>query len=87
LVDNLTGGSFTANRLTVSLPGTFHVWLASPEAHFLKGRFLWANWDVEELKANAKEIEASEKFKIGLTGWPFGDAQWQFGGHFKHAGK
>ena len=47
------------------------MWLASPEAKFLKGKFLWANWDVDELKAQAKEIEASQRFNIQLVGWPF----------------
>lgn len=55
----------------VSLPASFHVWLASPEARFLKGKFLWANWDVDELKARAKAIESSATLSIGLNGWPF----------------
>ncbi|EXJ79236.1 hypothetical protein A1O3_08737 [Capronia epimyces CBS 606.96] len=55
----------------VSLPASFNVWLASPEARFLKGKFLWCNWDVDELKAQAKEIEAGTKLNIGLVGWPF----------------
>ncbi|RFU80063.1 short-chain dehydrogenase [Trichoderma arundinaceum] len=54
----------------VALPGCFHVWLASPEAEFLKGRFVWANWDVDELKAHAKEIEESMLLKVGLNGVP-----------------
>ncbi|KAK3686299.1 hypothetical protein LTR37_019982, partial [Vermiconidia calcicola] len=54
-----------------SLPASFHVWLASPEARFLKSRFLWANWDVDELKAKSKELEESEQFKVGVVGWPF----------------
>ncbi|KAH7323644.1 oxidoreductase [Rhexocercosporidium sp. MPI-PUGE-AT-0058] len=57
----------------VSLPASFNVWLASPEARFLKGKFLWSNWDVDELKARAKEIEAGEQFNIGLVGWPFSE--------------
>lgn len=61
----------------VSLPASFSVWLASPEARFLKGKFLWANWDVDELKARAKEIEASTQLDIGLIGWPFGGPSWQ----------
>ncbi|RFU80813.1 nadp-binding rossmann-fold containing [Trichoderma arundinaceum] len=56
----------------VSLPASFNVWLASPEARFLKGKFLWCNWDVDELKAQAKEIEEGTKLNIGLVGWPFG---------------
>lgn len=31
------------------LPGDFAVWLASPEAEFLAGKFVWAQWDVDEL--------------------------------------
>ncbi len=62
----------------VSLPASFHVWLASPEARFLKGKFLWANWDVDELKARAKEIEATTQLSIGLGGWPFQESDWKF---------
>ncbi|XP_014556025.1 hypothetical protein COCVIDRAFT_100819 [Bipolaris victoriae FI3] len=36
----------------VSLPGSFAVWLASPEAEFTKGRFLHSKWDVEDLVKN-----------------------------------
>jgi hypothetical protein len=61
----------------VSLPASFNVWLASPEAHFLKGKFLWTNWDVDELKAQAKEIEAGTRLSIGLGGWPFDIAGWK----------
>lgn len=61
----------------VSLPASFNVWLASPEARFLKGKFLWANWDVDELKAQAKEIESSTRLSIGLVGWPFETAGWK----------
>ena len=67
-----------ANFDLVSLPANFNVWLASPEARFLKGKFLWANWDVDELKARAKEIEASPQLSIGLDGWPFQGADWKF---------
>lgn len=64
----------------VSLPASFNVWLASPEAAFLKNKFLWANWDVEELKAEAKEIEGSTRLNIALGGWPFGeDINWTAG--------
>ena len=62
----------------VSLPASFNVWLASPEARFLKGKFLWANWDVDELKAQAKEIETTTQLSIGLNGWPFETGSWKF---------
>ncbi|KAF2095272.1 putative oxidoreductase [Rhizodiscina lignyota] len=61
----------------VSLPASFNVWLASPEARFLSGKFLWANWDVDELKTQAKGIETSTQLSIGLVGWPFQNASWK----------
>ncbi|KAL7917674.1 hypothetical protein ACQKWADRAFT_317164 [Trichoderma austrokoningii] len=54
----------------VALSACFHVWLASPEAEFLKGRFVWVNWDVDELKAHAKEIEESMLLRVVLNGVP-----------------
>lgn len=54
-----------------SLPADFAVWLASPEAAFTKGRYLWANWDIEELKDRAGEIEGSGLLRMGLGGVPF----------------
>ncbi|KEF53517.1 uncharacterized protein A1O9_10492 [Exophiala aquamarina CBS 119918] len=54
----------------VALPADFNVWLASPEAEFLKGKFVWANWDVDELKAHAKEIEESMLLRVVLNGVP-----------------
>lgn len=57
--------------LIVQLPGSVAVWLASDEAAFLTGRFIWANWDVDELKARAIEIRNSRYLlKIGLIGSP-----------------
>jgi len=64
-------GILEANSDLVSLPANFHVWLASPEARFLKGKFLWANWDVDELKARANELESNTQLNVGLVGWPF----------------
>jgi NAD(P)-dependent dehydrogenase (short-subunit alcohol dehydrogenase family) len=57
-----------ADSTTVTLPGQFHLWLASSEAEFLKGRFVWVNWDVDELKAHAEEIKGSALLKIDLNG-------------------
>ncbi|PMD53583.1 putative oxidoreductase [Hyaloscypha bicolor E] len=61
----------------ISLPASFNVWLASTEARFLKGKFLWANSNVDELKARAKEVEASTQLSIGLVGWPFEEGSWK----------
>jgi hypothetical protein len=61
----------------VSLPASFIVWLASPEARFLKGKFVWANWDIVELKAQAKIIEETAYLSVGLVGWPFDTDSWK----------
>jgi hypothetical protein len=50
----------------VDLPAHFMVWAASDEARFLNGKSVWANWDVDELKAGKDSIEGSEKFTLGL---------------------
>ncbi|SPQ23048.1 efb6c869-e10b-4306-a9b9-7bda8d414611 [Thermothielavioides terrestris] len=54
----------------ISLAGDFLVWMASPEAAFLRGRLAWANWDVEELKQQAESIQAGPRFTTGIVGWP-----------------
>ncbi|KAH6674227.1 hypothetical protein B0J14DRAFT_699935 [Halenospora varia] len=53
------------------LPGYFAVWLASPEAKFLKGKFVWANWDVDELRLRAKEIMEPKALELTLVGPAF----------------
>nr|OQO20968.1 hypothetical protein B0A51_10245 [Rachicladosporium sp. CCFEE 5018] len=52
------------------LPGHFCVWLASPEAKFLKNKVVWANWDVDELVARSGDIENSRLLTCGLDGVP-----------------
>jgi NAD(P)-dependent dehydrogenase (short-subunit alcohol dehydrogenase family) len=54
--------------LPVELPAHFLVWLASDEAAFLRNKFVWANWDVDELKARAEEIQSSSLLRISLNG-------------------
>ncbi|KAL7918793.1 hypothetical protein ACQKWADRAFT_330377 [Trichoderma austrokoningii] len=53
-----------------NLPGQVAVWAASPEAEFLHGRFIWANWDVDEVKAVlSKQISEDPNFlKVGIEG-------------------
>jgi hypothetical protein len=53
----------------VNLPAHFTVWLASPEAAFLNGKFVWSNWDVDELKARKDEITSASNLTLGLLGW------------------
>ena len=47
------------------------VWLSSPEGAFLKGKFVWANWDVDELKQKAEAFKENPALlTMGLLGWP-----------------
>ena len=39
-----------------AVAGAFFVWAATEEAAFLEGRFVWAEWDIDELKAKKDEI-------------------------------
>ncbi|KAH7233454.1 hypothetical protein BKA59DRAFT_560243 [Fusarium tricinctum] len=55
----------------IKLPGDFAVWAASEEAEFLHGRFVWAKWDVDELKNGPlrKQIESNPSlFRVGVIG-------------------
>ena len=47
------------------------LWLTSAEADFLRGKLVWANWDVEELKAAESKIRESSHMTINVGGWPF----------------
>lgn len=53
------------------LPGHTAVWLCSDEARFLRGKFIWCNWDVDELKAKKDEIEGSLLLTANCIGWPY----------------
>ncbi|RAL00791.1 SDR family NAD(P)-dependent oxidoreductase [Aspergillus ibericus CBS 121593] len=55
---------------SADLPGQFYVWLASPEAKFLKGKFVWANWDAQELLQRADEIQNSKLLNWIVDGVP-----------------
>ncbi|ESU10032.1 hypothetical protein FGSG_03224 [Fusarium graminearum PH-1] len=59
---------YTNNLILVELPAHFVVWLASKEAEFLKGKFVWANWDVQELMARKDEIKNPMLLKLSLNG-------------------
>ena len=52
-----------------SLYGNFYVWASTKKAAFLHGRFVWVNWDVDELIAMKAKLEADPGFlKVGLQG-------------------
>lgn len=59
-------------RTTVELPAHFIVWLLSAEANFLRSRMVWANWDVEQLKAMEGKIAGDPAMlNMGMNGWPY----------------
>ncbi|KAG6098469.1 hypothetical protein E4U30_007927 [Claviceps sp. LM220 group G6] len=51
-----------------NLPAHFSLWLAGPESDFLNGRYVWANWDVDELVALKERLACDDRFlTIGLV--------------------
>ncbi|OGM41811.1 NADP(+)-dependent dehydrogenase [Aspergillus bombycis] len=63
-----------------SLPADFLVWIASPEAEFLKNKIVFASWDVDELKDRKMEIvgdpPGTGELWLGYQGFPrFVDGQ------------
>jgi hypothetical protein len=67
--DDMTCWESGADECVAQLAGDFTVWLASEEARFLKGKFVWVNWDVDELKGKTKEIENTALLTLGLEGF------------------
>ncbi|KAL7906623.1 NAD(P)-binding protein [Trichoderma velutinum] len=61
--DGMTDGAVT---------GQFLVWLASEEADFLSGRFVWAEWDIDELKTKKKEILEQDLLLTTIDGFKNG---------------
>jgi hypothetical protein len=58
-----------------TLPANFMVWLTQPKTKFLKGRFVWVNWDVDELCQQEKQIAESSIMTVNTVGWPFTNGQ------------
>ena len=54
------------------LAGQFFAWLATDEAAFLSGRFVWAEWDIEELKAKKDEILEKDLLLMTVDGFTRG---------------
>lgn len=60
----------------VSLPADFLVWVASPEADFLRGKIVYASWDVDEIKYRRSQIMGVKKkpgsgdLFLGFQGFP-----------------
>ena len=61
------------------LTGGVSLWLATAKADFLKGGYVSANWDVEDMEAHASEITGGKlvelgflNAKLGPEGYPWG---------------
>ncbi len=69
--NNISGFILTLVGHVVDLAAHFALWAASKEAAFLHGRFVWAEWDVEELKAGPtrEKIDGDHTYlQIGVHG-------------------
>jgi hypothetical protein len=53
---------------TPELVGGMGVWLATDHARFLSGRFVSANWSVDDLMARKDELLAGNDLKIVYQG-------------------
>ena len=61
-------GGMTDGKLT----GEFFAWAATDEAEFLGGRFVWADWDVDELKGRKAEILEKDLLLTTIDGFTRG---------------
>lgn len=69
VMTNMTLESFKRFALdTPELPGGTGVWLTTEKAKFLNGRYISANWDVEELAQREEEILKENKLTMQLVG-------------------
>lgn len=63
-------GTYTVtDQHLASLSGHMGLWLSTPAAAFLHGRYIWANWDADELMAMKQKVLDDPSFlKVGITG-------------------
>ena len=52
----------------VELPAAYCVWASTSQAAFLHGRFVWTDWDVDELLAMKEKFNDAGFLKFGLQG-------------------
>jgi hypothetical protein len=54
------------------------LYLASPRADFLRGRYITANWDIDELEAHKNEIIEKNMLRVNIfTGYGPAGYPWQ----------
>lgn len=66
LTDLTTEFLATYSKDTNDLAGGAAVWLASDGARFMNGRYLSANWDVNEVMAKKGDIVARDLLKVRI---------------------
>lgn len=77
---NIASDGFTGSGASVppggmtdgKLAGEFFAWVSTDEAEFLSGRFVWAEWDIEELKAKKTEILEKDLLLTTIDGFTGG---------------
>lgn len=57
------GLELDVNWTAAALTGAVSLWLTTPRAEFLRGRFVSVNWRVDELEAMREEIVRSHLLK------------------------
>lgn len=67
-----SGAPRPADMTEGMLAGEFFAWAASDEADFLRDRFVWAEWDIDELKAKKEEILEKDLLLITIDGFEKG---------------
>lgn len=63
---------FILTLASAELAGDFAVWLTSPDAAFLHGRFVQAAWDVDELRSGKMREKIDNDpylLKVGILGF------------------
>jgi NAD(P)-dependent dehydrogenase (short-subunit alcohol dehydrogenase family) len=69
LMTDMTADAFKRFALdTTELVGGVGVWLATDKAAFLTGKYISANWSVDELVERKEEISSEGKLSIALVG-------------------
>lgn len=52
----------------VGLPASYMVWACSAEAAFIKSKFVWVHWDVNELKRALETTEDKQFLTLSING-------------------
>ena len=63
---NYQSSSPTDRLHTAELAAALNLYLASPRADYLRGRFVTSNWDVAELEAHKDEITSGKMLTVGI---------------------